>query len=139
MVIFGAGVVTGGLLVRHSADPRPRREPLAVPSGRVLQGKSPGTIRLEFLRRVQRELELTADQRDRVDALLKESQERTRKLLEPVNPQLRVELQRARDEFRRLLKPEQRRRFDELLRQQQQRPAEQRRLRATEGTPRKPQ
>ncbi len=116
MVIFGAGVVTGGLLVRHldlgalAQSQRPARPNLPV---------SAGGIRLEFLRRMQRELGLTAEQRERVDKILKESQERTREIMEPVAPDVRAEMQRTRDKFREVLTLEQRARFDELLKRQQ--------------------
>jgi Spy/CpxP family protein refolding chaperone len=68
---------------------------------------------------MQKELDLTADQRQRIDKLLKESQERTKKLMEPVAPSLRAEVQRTKEEFRDVLTTEQRARFDELLKQQQ--------------------
>ncbi len=118
MVIFAAGVVTGGMLswkLQHAYLAQ-RQHALAE---RRPQPPSPGGARLEFLRRAQRELNLTPDQRERVDAVLKESQERNRKLMEPVAPQLRLELQRTKEEFRQILTPEQQVRFDELLKKQQ--------------------
>jgi hypothetical protein len=117
MVIFGTGVVTGGLLVRYSEGSRTARPPR--PSGVIRPGQlpSPGLVRLDFLRRVGRELDLTSEQRERIDKILKESQERTRKVMAPY---LREELQRTGAEFREVLTPEQRPRFDELLKQQQQ-------------------
>jgi hypothetical protein len=76
-------------------------------------------MRLEFLRRMQRDLDLTGEQREHVDRVLGQSQERTRKIMEPVAPQLRQELQRAKAEFRDALTPAQQDRFDQLLKQQQ--------------------
>lgn len=117
MVIFAAGVMTGGMLTwrlqRSQFQNRPR--PL---STRPNQPPSPGGQRLEFLRRAQRELDLDAQQRERIDKILKESQERTRKLMEPVSPQLRQELERTKQEFRQELSAEQRARFDELIKKQ---------------------
>jgi hypothetical protein len=116
MVIFGTGVVTGGLLVRHSEQmhlPRPPRNPV---TARPTPPLSAGGVRLDFLRRAGRELELTPEQRERVDKLLKESQERTRKVMAPF---MREELQRTREQFREVLTPAQRPRFDQLLKQQQ--------------------
>ena len=113
MVIFGAGVLTGALVMQYvpgTFGPRHQRG--------FGQG-SPVGMRLEFLRRMQRDLELTAEQRERVDKVLKQSQERTRKLMEPVSPQLHQELQRAKAEFREVLSPAQQQKFDELLKQQQ--------------------
>lgn len=117
MVIFAAGVVTGGLLslqLQHSGSETRQR----VSAPRSSQTNSPGRQRLEFLRRAQRELNLNADQRERVDKVLKESQERTRKLMEPVSPMLKQELERTKIEFREVLNPKQQKKFDELLKKQ---------------------
>lgn len=125
MVIFGTGVVTGGLLVRHSEFARVRQ--IQRPPGQVrpVVAPSPGGMRLEFLRRIQRELDLSPEQRELVDKALKESQERSKKIMEPVAPGLRLEIQRAKEEFRSILRQDQRDRFDELLKHPQ-RPREQR-------------
>ena len=119
LVIFGAGVLTGALVVWYSAGfygPHHQRSGLGY---RSAESGSPGGMRLEFLRRMQRDLDLTAEQRERVDKLLKQSQERSRKLMEPVAPQLHQEIQRAKAEFREVLLPGQQLRFDALLKQQQ--------------------
>jgi Spy/CpxP family protein refolding chaperone len=121
MVIFGTGVVTGGLLVRNADRGRSSRPQ---PNQQVLRQFQPTTtgMRMDFLRRVQRDLDLTAEQRERIDRILKESQERSRKIMEPVSPLLRQELQQIKAAFREELTPEQRARFDALLKQQSQRP-----------------
>ena len=103
IVIFTAGAVTGALLVRYSAHPRP----------------GPGGMRLEFLRRMERDLNLTGEQQQRIDKILKEGQEQTRKIMEPVSPALHAELQRIKDEFRQVLTPEQQSQFDQLLKHPQ--------------------
>jgi hypothetical protein len=118
VVIFGAGVVTGGLLVKYSVvqnPPRPRSQ-----NNRPIQTISAGGIRIEFLRRVERDLNLTSGQREQVDKILAASQERSKKIMEPVTPKIREELQQTREQFRGILNPEQKIRFDELLKQQQQ-------------------
>jgi hypothetical protein len=117
MVIFGAGVVTGGLLVRHSEAMRTPRSPRIPLVNRPALPPSAGGVRLDFLRRASRELDLTPEQRERVDKIIKESQERARKVMAPY---LREEVQRTKNEFRDVLQPEQRVRFDEVLKQQQQ-------------------
>ncbi len=120
MVIFGTGVVTGGLLVHREHVRLPARpRPAPVPRPVVTPPSTPGVMRLEFLRRAQRELDLSPEQRERIDKLIKESQERTRRLMEPVMPDLQAELQRTRKEFLRELTPDQRKRFDELVKAQQ--------------------
>ena len=120
MVIFGTGVVTGGLLVRHvehGRDRRPQRNTNAVRPG---QPSSPGLMRFEFLRRMERELDLTPEQREPIDKILKEGQERMKKVMETVEPRRREEYKRTLEEFRGALTPEQRQRFDLVLKQQQQ-------------------
>lgn len=117
MVIFAAGVMTGGMLTwrleRTRMEPR-QRTSVARPN----QPPSPGRQRLEFLRRAQRELDLNAVQREHIDKVLKDSQERSRKLMEPIAPQLRLELERTKQEFRQELTAEQQKKFDELLKKQ---------------------
>jgi hypothetical protein len=118
MVIFATGVVTGGLLVHHIEvrNPRARRPS---PSAHPAQPASAGVMRLEFLRRAQHELDLTPEQQERIDRIIKESQDRTRKVMEPV-------LQRTRQEFMDVLTPEQLTRFERMVKEQQQRLREQR-------------
>ena len=126
MVIFGTGVITGALVGRQtqsiSAPDRPRPRV----ANRVGMVSAAGDLRLEFLRRAQRELNLSPPQRERIDKLIKESQERTRKLMEPVAPDLHAELQNTKEQFLEVLDPAQRKRFDQLVKKQQQRPHEQR-------------
>jgi hypothetical protein len=134
MVIFGAGVVTGGLLVRLTRVPV-TQEAAPTPVRPAVQPEAVSGLRFEFLRRAQRELELTADQRDHLNRILRESQERTRKIMDPVAPQMREELKRTRAEFVQVLNPDQRQRFNELARQQQQQQQRARELRnAPAGT-----
>ncbi len=144
MLIFGTGVVTGGLLVRQTHRMRMQAPPGGTAGWtRSGQANSAGGMRVEFLRRLERDLDLTADQQERIDRILKDSQERTRKLMEPVSPRLREELKQAQEDFREVLNPRQKKRFDELLRQQQERPRESRnpplqRDRPPEGSRRQP-
>src|SRR3974390_1870148 len=100
MVIFGAGGVAGGLLVGHFEQAPPPPHPNTPAGPRPGQAMSPGGMRLDLLRRVVKDLDLTPEQRDRVDKILKESQERTRKVISPF---LREELQRTTAEFREAL------------------------------------
>jgi hypothetical protein len=115
MLIFGTGVITGGLLVRESEKIRAPR-PLKPVALRQLQPTA-GGMRIELLRRMERELDLAPEQRELVDRIIKESQERTRKIMEPVSPQIREELQNTKERFRAVLTPEQRDRFEKLSKQ----------------------
>jgi Spy/CpxP family protein refolding chaperone len=126
MVIFGTGVVTGGLLVRHAERGRDRHPQHGANVVHLAQPTPAGVMRIEFLRRMERELDLTPEQREPIDKVLKEGQERTKKLMETVEPRRREEFKRTIEEFRAVLTPEQRKRLDELVKQQQQRAREQR-------------
>ena len=115
IVIFGAGVGTGALVVRRAAPLPPPLPQKGSSSAQSTGAAAPRDLRLEFLRRAQRELDLTPDQRERVDKIIKESQERTRKLMEPVAPQLHTELQTTKEQFLAVLTPEQKIRFERLV------------------------
>lgn len=129
IVIFGAGVVTGGLLVNYTRVSKPRPKPTpavntappwqAAPNlyhrppqevQRVLEER-----RLEFIRNASSQLDLSAEQRDRIEKIIRESQERTRELWSQVAPEMRKEVVEVREKIRAELRPEQRRRFEELM------------------------
>ena len=119
VVIFSAGVFTGGLLVKQTSKPEP------VPS--------PEFGRIQMLRRLSRLLSLTAEQNEQLDTIMRESQERTKVFWELLEPELRGEFRKTRDEIREVLTPEQRKLFDELLKQRQRRPG----LMSPTNTPRR--
>jgi len=124
MVIFGTGVVTGGLMVRHVDHGRDRRPPRYPGSARAGQPTAAGVMRFEFLRRMERELDLTPAQREPIDKILKDGQDRMKKLMETVEPRRREEFKRTLDEFRAVLTPEQQKRLDGLVKKQQLRARE---------------
>ena len=111
LVIFGAGVVTGGLTVRL----RPHAgERLAQPRVMVPPGPLSAQRRGEYMARLQRELRLTPTQRANIEQALRESQERVGKLWEPLAPVAKQESHRIRDRIRAELTPAQIARFDQL-------------------------
>jgi hypothetical protein len=61
---------------------------------------------------MQRELYLSAEQREKVEKTLRESHERTRKLWESIAPQAQAEQKRVREEIRGILTPDQQAKFD---------------------------
>ena len=126
MVIFGTGVVTGGLLVRQADHGRDRRPQRASAGVHPAPAAPAGVMRIEFLRRMERELELTPAQREPIDLILKNGQERMKKLMDTVEPRRREEFKRTMEEFQAVLTPAQHQRFDELVKQQQQRARDQR-------------
>jgi hypothetical protein len=139
MVIFGTGVVTGGLLVANADHSRDRRPQRGGGVARTAQPSPAGAMRIELLRRLERDLALSPEQHEPIDKVLKEGQERMKKLMDTVEPRRREEFKRTVDEFRAVLRPEQQTRFDELLKQQQQRTREQRKnAPARERSPQNP-
>lgn len=118
LVIFGAGVVTGGLLVSYAVHTNTASRPNqggAVAGGG--QAVNPWLQRArELLRRMDRELELTPEQHQRIEKLIANSAERTRALWKPIAPQMAKEMQILHREIRDELTPDQRPKFDELSR-----------------------
>lgn len=118
MVIFGAGVITGGLLVHHAVGPQRARPPRFATAGTNAPAPTvtPAQMqRMEFLVRAGRDLDLTPDQRERIEKILREGQETSRKIWETVQPDMRKELQLVRERIKAELSPEQRRKFEELM------------------------
>ena len=124
MVIFGTGVITGALVVGYSGHPRPFVNPRESTFPRPPQPFHGVGIpqtpeqKPQFMERLQRELNLTPEQHDRIEKIVNEGQLRTKELWEQVAPQIRQESQRVRERIRaELTSPEQKRRFGELLKQ----------------------
>jgi Spy/CpxP family protein refolding chaperone len=117
MVIFGCGVVTGALLMKTELPAAGvPAEPAQHPSASTNQPPPFAQIqRLEFLRRMQKQLDLTPGQRDEIAKIMKASQERSRLLWDQIAPQMHVELKRVREEIRQVLTPDQQKQMDELL------------------------
>jgi hypothetical protein len=110
-VIFGAGVITGGLTVRLKHRIVDRLPPAPVAAPWMMQ-------RLEFLRRAQAELRLAPHQRERIDAIFRDSRERMQGVWEKVAPEAHQEVARVREQIRDVLTREQRQRFERIVREQ---------------------
>ena len=126
IVIYGAGVVTGGLLVNHvhhSYAKNQKRTEAAAPSTNSIsqtnsQGQAasksarmPEILSKQFLQRLDAELHLTPDQHDAVQKIITDSQNLMHKTMLD-----------ARLEIREQLTPEQRSQFDELVKRPPRRP-----------------
>jgi Spy/CpxP family protein refolding chaperone len=116
LVIFGAGLVTGALVVNLTQrSMRPVGPPRSFAS--PIQGRFQGAEqRDEYLHRMQVQLNLSPDQRQRIEAILRESQQRSRALWESIEPRMREEVKKTRDRIREHLTPEQRQKFEEMSR-----------------------
>jgi len=79
------------------------------------QSLGPMGHRLEFLRRAQKELELTPEQRLRVQDHLNASQEKIRKMWEPMEPQFRSEMDLLKEKLRGEMTAAQVKRLDRII------------------------
>ncbi len=113
-VIFAAGVVSGGMAARFYRTQSRRAAVPALPAGPPMPWVSQ---RLDFMRRLAARLDLTAEQRERIDRHVRESQQRMRELWQPIAPQFKEELHRLRKSIDDELTPDQRTQFQRLQRQ----------------------
>ncbi len=123
LVIFASGVVTGGLTVRLSRQlnlrqavgqrgPVNQRPPL--PPGNGVP-RHEAQVQ-DLVRRMEDTLELSSDQRDRIQTLVLDSQRRMQKLFQEMAPRTREEFHALRVRIRLELEPWQRLEFDRLTR-----------------------
>jgi Spy/CpxP family protein refolding chaperone len=119
LVIFGTGVITGGLLVHYTNQSQPRPQ-AARPQAPL--GLTPWQMRnRDLIRRIQRDLNLTAEQRTNIERIIIDSQERTRSLWRPIVPQMNREMQHVNELIRAELSEDQQKKFDELIKPRQMR------------------
>jgi Spy/CpxP family protein refolding chaperone len=117
VLIFGAGVFSGGILVDYvkQSHPRPVKRPPAAaqtnsaaatnPAAPAVRPfKPPEMLSKEFLQRLDGDLRLTPEQHEAAQKIIAEGQNSVRKAV-----------QDARLEIREVLTPEQRKSFDELV------------------------
>jgi hypothetical protein len=121
VVIFGAGVITGGLLVNYVHNSRPMalykpegRPPATNPVVRLPEApklKAMEFLSRQFLQRLDEELHLAPNQHEAIQKIVSEGQSQVRKVI-----------QDARLEIREVLTPEQRKCFDELVKRPARKP-----------------
>ncbi len=131
MVIFACGVLTGAMVGRTGLQPAAAPATAAtnapaLPSVAV-NPKNPAPPgwqlqRLEFFKRMEKQLDMAPDQRDQIEKIMKESQERTKPLWEQIAPQMDDELKRVRQEVNKVLTPDQRKKMNELTRRNNRKP-----------------
>jgi Spy/CpxP family protein refolding chaperone len=113
VVIFGAGMVTGGLVVRTQMRAA-QKVPAAVPGGPPGSGMW-SVSRSQFIDKMHRQLSLTPQQCKQVDKIMKASHDRMAKLWEPISPQAKEETKNVREEILAVLTPDQRPKFEEIF------------------------
>lgn len=141
LVIFIAGIVTGTVLVRlGERGPRPWNRPFRetinqphVPTNpppinpirpNNPNANNPGNLtplNREFVPLLERQLRLTATQREEVEIIMKTTQEHIRELRQTIEPDIRKEMQKAQEQIRGVLTPEQRESYQRLMKRQQKR------------------
>jgi len=135
LVIFIAGIVTGATLVRVAQGGRARwmqRPPVehrgqpnpahltnpnlpGDPRGPNSPNPAPGLLSREFIQILERQLQLTPEQRERIGKIMADGQERVRELRARIDPELRKEMQQTREQIRSVLTPEQRQQFEQMM------------------------
>jgi len=108
LVIYSAGIFTGGLLV-HLTAPRTHL------AKRTPDFRGPIWVQQRFLERLTRELNLTPKQRTRIREIFQQSRERVRILMSLIGPELQEEYRAVREAIRAELNPRRQARFDRLL------------------------
>lgn len=120
-VIFGAGVLTGGLLVNHIQHPNNRapHKAAASPASHApavnatnvaarpadnVKPRLPEVLNKQFLQQLDENLRLAPEQREAIQKIISEGQN-----------QMRKTIQDARLEIREVLTPDQRQQFDDLV------------------------
>ena len=131
VVIFGAGELTGGLLVNYveqshpkdiqrlpdEGNPQPEANnrdhdqprPQDLPKPRL-----PEMLGKQFVQQLDKTLRLTPEQRAAVAKIVADGQERNREIWTNVAPQMHKILQDVRQQIREQLTPEQTKQFEEI-------------------------
>ena len=123
VVIFGSGVVTGGLLVNYveRAHPESRRQTAGAhrdrPGSQELPLPRPQILNQQFVEQLDAALRLTPEQREKIRKIIADGQERNHDLWKLVAPQFRSVMQDVRQRIHAVLTPEQRKQFEELMKQ----------------------
>jgi Spy/CpxP family protein refolding chaperone len=117
LVIFAAGIVTGGLTVKLGAPPfRATPGPRPLDQRPAIAPRWEGQLR-ELSKKMERHLDLMPDQRSNIEAIIRQSQIRMRGIWEEIAPRTRDEFRQMRQKIRAELTPEQRKKFEELFRE----------------------
>lgn len=133
VIIFGAGVITGGLLVDHVEQPRAKsshhttgttvastaptnRAPTLRPVD-IFNLKQPELLTQDFVQKLDDQLQLTALQRDAIQKIIANGQELNHGIVTNCTAQYHQVLQEVRQHIREQLNPDQLKEFEKLLKQ----------------------
>ena len=110
LVIFAAGMFAGGLVAKKVLP----KKPLPIPA-------PPVDMQQRFYQRLKKELQLTADQTNRIDKIFIEGNASVKIIWDLMAPELQKERQVVYDNIRGVLNPEQREKFEQLIKERPQR------------------
>jgi Spy/CpxP family protein refolding chaperone len=132
VVIFGAGVITGGLLVNNVEPPRPKD--IQHPPGELNphpqannrdhdqpdpqdfpKPRPPEMLSKQFVQHLDKTLHFTPEQRAAIAKIVADGQERNHEIGTNVAPQFHKVLQDVRQQIHEQLTPEQQKQFEELM------------------------
>ena len=137
VVIFGAGVLTGGVLVNSVLSSQPRNNFRPPPAGgqahpfaesrelpprtntlasMVRPPRPPEILGENFVQQLDDKLKLTPDQRVSIQKLITDGQERNRSIWTNNSAQMRAVAQDVRHRVRETLSADQQKQFEELMR-----------------------
>ncbi|HEX3626350.1 MAG TPA: hypothetical protein VH280_13100 [Verrucomicrobiae bacterium] len=129
IVIFGAGVLTGGLLVNHVDHPahpfQVFHPPRPLSQAQALYESVPPELRprllnTNFVQRLTDKLNLTPKQAEQIRKIIGQSQSNTHDLWKLVAPQFQLLWRDTNEKIKDVLTPEQKWKYDQLLKQQRQ-------------------
>jgi hypothetical protein len=132
MVIFGAGVLTGGLLVDYvnhghpehvrfpfwESNPHSQMDNSGQPQpGELPRPRSPEMWRKDFIGHLDEALKLTPEQHAVISKIIAEGQEQNREIWTNVAPKMRQEMEQVHQRIRAELTPDQQKQFEALTKQ----------------------
>jgi hypothetical protein len=120
IVIFGAGVFTGGLLVNQVKHPLIRRESSrpVTPAETLPPAVTPEFLKKQFIQQLSDKLDLSLQQSNQIQRIIDQGQQNTHDLWKLVAPQFQVVWHDTRQQIRDVLTPEQKKQFETLMKQQ---------------------
>jgi Spy/CpxP family protein refolding chaperone len=132
VTIFGAGMLTGGLLVNYAEPPHAKEVLLSPGEGNpqpqannrdldqsrpqdLSRPRPPEMLGKQFVQQLDKSLHLTREQRAAIAKIVADGQEHNREIWTNVAPQMHKVLQDVRQQIREQLTPEQTKQFEEMV------------------------
>ncbi len=131
VIIFGAGVITGGLLVDHVIQPHSRtahhgptaptttttNHPPVLRTVDVFTLRQPELLTQDFIQKLDDQLQLTPAQREAIKKIIADGQELNHGIATNCAAQYHLVIQEVRQHIREQLTPDQLKEFEKLMRQ----------------------